>query len=389
MTDAALPPFTVGIDMISDETALPRGAVRDAVNVEFDADGRARRRPGAALIEDGNFHSLWRGKAFAFCIRGTELCRVDSTGVTPLATIPSSAPVSYADLLDVVVASNVGWIGKVDASGSVSPLGVEDGRLGPVEAVGFGGLAAGRYGVAASFRRGDVEGGLSDIRFLDVGAGGGISVNLSQPLDPGITAIRLYRTTTDGDTLYRADDVPVGLMSYAIGGSPVGRVADNQWLRQMPPGNIVRAWRGRLLVARGRSVFISEPLRYGLYSPRHGFVQEPHPITMLAPVDGGVFVGTRAGVVFYQGARPGDWTRSVLGTAPPVPGSDVLIQTNLLSPRLQLGTTSEAALWLSPKGFVLGLPDGQLLQPQVDRIELSAQQGRTAMLGRQAVSVVQ
>lgn len=39
-------PFTVGVDNVTPESSLPRGALRDAINVDFDMLGSASRRFG-------------------------------------------------------------------------------------------------------------------------------------------------------------------------------------------------------------------------------------------------------------------------------------------------------------------------------------------------------
>ncbi len=390
MTEEVLPRFTVGIDQLSDETALPRGAVRDALNVDFDSDGLARRRPGAVPVESGSFHSLWRGTGIALCVKGDRLCRVTAAGTVELASLPSAGALSYAELGDRIVVSNTEWIGEILPDLTVRDLGVEDGPMGAITASATGGLPEGTYGVALSLLRGNEEGALSPFRFVNVASGGGIMLDaIPVPTDHLVTTVRAYRTTPGGDTFYRTADFPAGLTSYVLGAGELGRIADTAHLRRMPPGAIVRAWRGRLLVARGRTLRFSEPMRYGLHSPRTGFVQEASAITMVAPVLGGIFVGTRTGVTFYRGTTPGDWTRVALGAEPPVPGTHQAIDTSLLNPKFETGSTNEAALWLGPQGFVVGLADGSLIQPQARRISLSAQRGHTAIYGRQALSVVQ
>jgi len=389
MADVRLPPFTVGIDTRSSETALPPGAVRDALNVDFDRDGHAMRRPGAVPVESGAFHSLWQGKHRAFCVHDGELCAVDGGGVTPIFPLPSSAPLSYCDLNDRTIVSNPSWIGEVLPDLSVRPLGVPEGALTRVTAVSFGGLPAGRYAVAASYVRGAEEGALSPVQFVHVEEGGGIEVELPSPGEP-VDAVRLYRSWADGEALYRADDLPAALTSFAMGAGMLGRAADTQHLRRTPAGSIVRAWHGRLLIGRNRTMYFTEPLRYGLYSARGGFVQEPSTITMIAPVEGGVFVGTRLGVSFYRGASPSEWTRVRLGASPPVQGTDALMPSSVLSSRFEVGDSSDLAIWLSSEGFVIGLPDGSLIQPQRSRIAgIVAQRGHTSFHGRRAISVVQ
>jgi hypothetical protein len=389
MSEIALSAYSVGIDQLSDETALRPGAVRDAVNVDFDGHGLARRRPGATRIEAGRFHSLWRGKSAAYCVRNDELCRVSAAGVQSIFTLSNSAHLYFTELADRVVVSNMGWIGEILPDDTVRGLGVEDGSLSDVQADLVGGLAAGRYAVAVSSLRDHEEGGLSRPKFVEVPEGGGIRLIFPMQNDSETTGVRIYRTLPYGDVLYHSIDFAAGLTSLLIGNTPIGRAADNSALRRTLPGNFVCTWRGHLLLARGRTVYFTVPLRYGLYSPRTGFVQEGSTIRMIAPVDGGVFVGTRAGVVFYRGNNPKEWSRTELGAAPPIPGTYRSIDTSFLNPEFQIGSTAQAALWLSPAGYVVGLPDGSLVQPHARRMALSAQHGHTAVYDRRAVTLVQ
>lgn len=387
--ESRLPPMTVGMDVVSSETALPSGAVRDAVNVVFDREGRTIRRPGAVSVLVGNAHSLWTsqrtGQTFAVVDGMLNLLTAD--GATPLASADSE--VTFTDLVDRIVFSTRSAIHQLLPNGAVLPLTLEKPGLGGAVASGAGGLHAGRYAVAVSFLRGAEEGPLSDMTYVDVAEGGGIEAQgVPFPVDSTVTGVRLYRSHPGGDVMFRAADIPSGLSVYVLGAGALGAPAETQYLQPMPPGRIVRNWRGRLLVARGRSLLISEPMRYGVFSPRHGFIQEAHPISLVRPVESGVFVGSRAGVAFYRGDRPGDWSRVQLGSEAPVPNSDVEAFSSDLSPKLELGDGARCALWLGVKGYVIGTADGQLMQPQARRMVLHAQRGRTALLGRQAVTIV-
>lgn len=388
----SLPSFTKGIDNRSGETKLASGAVRDALNVDFDREGNAHRRAGFQAVDNRSSHSLWRSARTGqtLGIVGDHLCRIEPTGVTQIAPMSPASRVSFTDLRDRIVVSHRHYIGQLMPDDALVPLGVEPCGLGPVSATAHGGLPAGDYLVAACYLRGTEEGPISPVSKLSVYDSGGIQFEaLPTPADPTITSVRLFRTAPDGEALYQAADLPLGLGNYYMGSGTLGGAAVTQHLSTIPPGRYVRYWRGRLLSARGRSLYVSEPMRYGLYSPRHGFIQESAPITMLRPVEGGgVYVGTRFGVAFYGGATPGDWTRTQLAPYPPVPGSDALIPGGQLDADLELGATNEVALWLCPSGYVVGTPDGRVFAPQERRISLFATHGSTAIVDRRAVTIV-
>ena len=150
---------------------------------------------------------------------------------------------------------------------------------------------------------------------------------------------------------------------------------------------MVRYWRGRLLVARGTTLYFSQPLRYGLGDPRTDFVQEAHKITLLEPVENGVFVGTKAGVFFYAGTSPKDWARTKTGALAPIAGTGTKVPSSVFGGRLAEMLQGDVALWLSTNGYVIGTNDGQIVQPQSSRIRLNANAGSTVLHDRQLITI--
>lgn len=395
--DIPLGPYTVGIDNVSDDTAVPQGGVRDAVNVNFDRSGGAAVRPRyerVAALADA--HSLWTSPVLgsSYAVVGGSLCRVRySSGwsATAIHTMQANLPVSYDDLNGSVICGNAYELLEIDAEDNVRPLGVERPGAPGVAASASGGLSAGRYAVAVSFLRSDEEGPVSAASFVDLGAGGGISVTVPQPLDAGVSMVRLYRSEANGEDLRRAFDIPVGMTSYAVGLSELGRLADTQYLDRLRGGQFVRAWRGRVLVARGRILQFSQPLRYGLSDPRHDFVQFPHRIDLMEPVEGGVFVGDRTGVRFLSGSSPKEWSIRRTGGLPPVYGSGSPVDGAKLVD--DAGVAGQrAAIWLASNGFVVGAPDGSIVAAQAKRIRLPASQaagvGAVVINDREVISSI-
>lgn len=391
MAEIQLSPFR-GIDNVADERALGKGFFVDAVNVDIDEEGHAARRRGRILSLAGTgFHSLWSSPMGAFCMQGNRLFRaqVDGSAVvtTELAVLPTAEPASFTALNDGVVVANRSYLGMISPDFSVRRLGVSRPSAPALTANAAGGLAGGRYSVALTFLRGGEESGLSELSTVTVPDGSGISVAMPSPSDPTITGIRIYRTGQNGDVLYRAADAAVGLPSFLLGNAQLGRAADTQFLDAMPGGHIARYWRGRLLVARDSVLYMSEPMRYGLCSPRHGFVQFHGKITMLEPVEGGVFVGTKHGVQFLSGPTPGEWSMVQTSSAPPIAGASSVIPANLI--RDDFGAGGQfVAVWLSTKGYVLGLNTGQILEPQSKRIRLNGQAGHLAVHDRRIIATL-
>ncbi len=387
-------PWPLGIDMLSPDTAMPSDrdgnviAARDCVDGDFNRVGQFASRPGLLKVGGEALHSLWtrRDGSASYAVRGNELVQVVRTdaGMTTIAVaqLAGSNPVDFCELNGEVIYSSLDELGAIAADGSTRPLCVPDAATPGLAESDSGGLYAGRYSVAYAWvnARG-VEGALSPLATIKVHEGKGIRITI--PHTPaGATAYRIYRTGQNGNVLYLTAEAPASLTSYLIGTAERGRQADNAYLRAMRPGVFVRAWRGRLLTARGRFLYLSEPMRYGLYSPRHGFVQFPTRITFIEAVEGGVFVGQQDTVLFLDGATPGDWTQQRTGGARPVPHSSLLVSPDLFSAGLEL-PSGDHALWLAANGYVLGSPTGQLVEAQARRIRLpDAAAGWTAVHDR-------
>ncbi|MCU1145801.1 hypothetical protein [Stenotrophomonas maltophilia] len=382
-------PWPLGIDNVSGAGALPRDqngrqvALVDAANVDIDRGGRPSRRGGARLVQAGNgLHSLWSGGDHALVAIGAELC--NARDLQPVATLNSADPCSYAELNGEVIVGNRTTLLRV-AGGRAAVLGVPDAPPAAATASDAGGLTAGRYAVAVAFVSDQGEGGLSSLRFVDVPEGGGIIVD-QLPTASDAVSLAIYRSQPNGEELYRAAQIPVGFPSYHVGAGGLDGAARTRNLRRMPPGEHVAAFNGYLLVAHGRTLRFSEPLRYGLHSPRHGFVQLPSRITMLAAVGNVVFVGTTAGVVLLRGPRPREWAMENTAGLPPIPGASALVRSGQVQSEL---AGRNAALWLAPNGFVLGTEEGVLVELQAERLAgLRYVSGALCVHGRRVTAAV-
>ena len=306
-----------------------------------------------------------------------------------LHTLAHDMPVSYDMLNNTVVCGNPAELLAISPDSSVRALGLENPGAPVLSSSGSGGLEAGRYGVAITYLRGNEESAMSSISYIDVPQNQGITITLPQPAESLPTSIRIYRTVANGGTPFRADDAPVGVTTWVTGVRVLGRAADTQFLARMTPGHIVRYWRGRLLVASGKVLKFSEPMRYGLFDPRTGFVQFARKILMVRPVESGVYVGTADGVVFLRGDKPGDFVVADTGGKPPIEGCDAMVDAAEFG---DVGVKGKrVALWLAGNGFVVGSTDGSINELQASRVRLPNGSGGIGALvvnRRQAVAVV-
>lgn len=397
--------FKIGIDMLSDETSLPRGACRDAVNVDIDIYGNFRTRSGfTQLASMTGAHSLIgsRDGTFGFYAKDDKLLRVVVQNGGPLeavvlAGLTPSERMSYFEYADQMFFTNGHQLGVVTRT-QARLLGVADPIDFGVDPLNYGTLPAGMYDVAYSFvLPSGEESGLSQLQSVELVTSGGFEVLVPpvQAFNTGAEKLRVYATTVNGDILYLAGEFSLRMSgAYEIVEAKFSKQADNVQLHRMPAGSIVRAYNGRVVVARGNELWFSEPYRYGLTSRRHNFVSFNSEVVMVEPVKDGLYVGVLDGAVYFlAGGGPSEFEMFIASTNGPARYTSCLVQPAALPPKLADTTDSPAAVWLGAKGYSIGLPGGAVKDIQADRIELDASSGSAVTYSnqgiRQVVSIVE
>ena len=353
-----------------DREPLARGNVlREAVDVDLTKLGKiqSRRGYGAPLVPCTLGHSLWADPEnlfpFGLYADGDSLHALNPDLTTALLRTGLSVglDVSYARVNDSVFWSNDAECGMVDAMGDVAAWACENPSGQPALQAIDGALGAGLVQVCITFAdtRGR-ESGATLAADITLAAGQGVQLlGIPQPNDPVETPqIRVYVTAGDDMALYLAKTIPAGTASTTVLQRPEGRLLASQFLRPMPAGHIVRAWNGRQLVARGRFVLWSPPLRYGMTHIGHMHLGLRERLTLLEPVEGdgaGVFVSDGSRVLFLSGADPANWAPKPVSAYGAVAGSA------MLTPASAWGIQSKRMLpaWLGKDGlFAVGMPGG-------------------------------
>lgn len=383
-------PWPQGIDNISEPSNLAKGACLDAVNGVIRRGGHFQRRFSETQLNSTPTDSLWKspdGPSYA-AVDGV-LSRLSWSGglvATALYALPTYDPLSYTTVNDTVIFASMAVLGSI-VGDVVTPLGVELPGAFSAAPAAAGGLDEGRYGVAISYVAGNEEGGLSDVQFVDVAAGGGLQFSLPTPIEPRVTMIRLYRTPCNGDQLYRALDVPL-LPSALVGTDTLTTMAATQYKERMLGGSYIREWRGRLVVARGHVLLFSEPMNYGLRDARHGFVQMPERITWFEAMDTGMYVGTTKKVYWLSGTTPKDLSVKTVELNPPVGGASILMSVADTGLDVKY---ENCAVWLGANGYSFGMPSGDVVRPvsSIFRINTLDMTGKLALVDGVLTTVLQ
>lgn len=346
-----------------------------AMNVDIDDSFEVKRRKGYESVLAGNFSSLWSNGKVCLAVKdGNTLVRVNKGWtLSTLKTGISGGPLSYATFGVNVGLSNGVVNGIVDEAG-YRTWGIAPPTHQPVlTAVGGWNLPAGRYQVAATFLRNDLqESGTHAASVVDVPVDGGISItNIPQSADPDVTATRLYISRGDGATLYHYGDYPSGTTTGEIRGSipSLGWPIQTQFLTNPPVGDHIAEFNGYSLVAKGDTLYYSEPYAYELFDLRKNF-RFLHLITLVAPVDDGVYLGTTEGLVWLAGKSPSDWVMEEKFDYGAISGTEAYTTRDAI---FKGEGDGPAVVFHSAEGICVGLPGGQITNITRERFDFPLQ----------------
>jgi len=373
--------FPAGINNQVREDALPVDAntgaqtsLRQAVNVYLPNNGKPQMRDGYTQITAGIGGSSFTGPQGMFAVIDGDLKLYDAN----LASTTVIAGIGERDISYAVVNGEVYWsnsirIGRIDANGVSKPVWIGEPGQPTVAAYATGGLAAGDYQVALAWL--DDTGRLSGCSLATVVTltqGQGIRLT-NIPPNPDAATVRVYVTPTNGEALYWAADFPAGTSTYIIGNTQRGALLETQWLELMPPGQIVRAWNGMLLVASQNIVWRSEVHRYGLkrydnYNRYHGYVSLMEPVGQ-ADVSG-VFIAVndeRPGKSRTYFVTKGDEWKQVTAFPHGAIEGTVCQESGDVFGEVAEGYAT-VAYWVADNGQpVIGLPSGRVKPLTADR----------------------
>jgi hypothetical protein len=343
----------------------------EARNVDIDNARRLSRRTGQTMTVAGNaVHSLWSNDDVCLYVANGVMFRLlpDFTSVT-LAAGLSSAPLCYAEVNGRVYHSN-GIDSAVYDDGRVRGWGIPIAGIRVGATATGGNLVAGVYQYAMTFIREDgFESGCALAGRIELPDNGAVTFDWDVPHDPAITDAALYLTQPDGETLLQAVVVDVELATYTYNGGPRGLPLATQWLDAPPAATAMALYRGRLYIASGEVLYATAALSFEHCDLRDFRSFDGSPITLLAPVVSGVFVGTASAIYFLAGATLAEQKLDVKLNVGAVRGSLAFGDGEAVTGRKELAGQG-VVLFATAEGVVLGLPDGALLQLTRERYNM-------------------
>ena len=352
-----LGPWIKGMNNRSSDHDLPRGvegnliAVRNAVSVDFDNGGKARRRKGCTKVYSGMLpkggyscpdgrYFIEQGSIKRFNADNTATILFQGITGTEYAWGHKNGTVYFSD----------GDVSLKIKNDSVSKWGMDVPSTPLVYGVA-GTYGGGQYLAAICWVDTDgVESGASQVVPITLPDDAGIVFgNLPAATDPQVSALRLYLSMPNGSELYHVADVTPGTTDYTItaGRYDDSNIFEHAHISPAPAGRIIRFHNGRAFVADSLGhVFYSDPLEFDHWSG--DYIYFPQINDVMEPVAGGIFFCYGDKTEFHSGDVEDGFTviplvnyGGIYGTGKSIPNS-------------------ANVCWQSQRGMCVGAPDGSM-----------------------------
>ena len=360
-----------GINNVQPEHRLGDTDLAVALDVDIGLSGELSRRSGFTAVSDLCHKNLHQAQGYMLATVNGDLTAIHPDGArSVVAQSLGVERVWYADLPGGRTTFSNGLIN-----------GITDGLTGqdwsvPVPAgVGMlsvmaGALHPGKYAYYLTHvRQSDgLEGPPVMAPPTQISAGGAFLMGLPV-LDGHRTNV--YLSGHDGEGAYLAGSTATDAFMFGGPNNLLTLPCRTVGLSPAPVGTVSAFWRGRVLVAQGSTLWASMPHAPHLFDLRRDFKQFPSRITLVQPVDGGIYVGTDDDLIFLGGETFDQLTYTEKQLGPVVLGSGVSVPGD----KIKLGdgrASGDAMVCIAGGYLVAGLGSGQAYPLTSERYKTSA-----------------
>lgn len=352
-----------GINNVLPPERLSDSELAVATDVDIGLSGELLRRQGFTLPSTLPHRNVWEGPAFVLATVNGDLTSILPNG-TRTVIYPSlgNDRVWYCLWPDGRVAFSNNLISGVVAANGLSqtpwgvPVPATTGALTDVA----GSLFPGNYQYQLTYVRlsDGLEGGPVYTNPVPVALGGVLITGLPQLAGYGIN---VYLTGHGGGDAHLAGMTLTSSFSYLGPNSSLVLPCRTDYLQPPPAGKLCATWRGRSLVAVGNLLMASQPHQPEMFDYREDFKQFPDPITLVQPVDDGIYLGTTKQLYFLAGKEFSalEMTTAVAGTV--VLGSGVSVRGELIRKGDGVGE-GPAMICIADQVLVAGFSDGSVVR---------------------------
>lgn len=360
-----------GINNVQPEERLGDSELLRANNADIGLSGELRRRLGFTEVSDLCHKNLHQAQGFMLATVNGDLTAIHPGGarhvVAPslgvervwYADLPGGRTTFSNGLINGITDGLTGQDWSVPVPAGVGMLSVMAGALHP-----------GKYAYYLTHvRQSDgLEGPPVMAPPTQISAGGVFLMGLPV-LDGHRTNV--YLSGHDGEGAYLAGSTATDAFMFGGRNEMLALPCRTLGLSPAPVGTVSAFWRGRVLVAQGSTLWASMPHAPHLFDMRRDFKQFPSRITLVQPVDGGIYVGTDDDLIFLGGETFDQLTYTekqlgpvVLGSGVSVPGSQVKLGDG--------AATGEAMVCIAGGHLVAGLGAGQAYALTAGRYKTAA-----------------
>jgi hypothetical protein len=273
-----------------------------AMNVDLDLDGKPRRRAGYVSDDTGLYRNIFEGTSLTLATKAGDLVNVDTADVL-YPSLSGSPRTWYTQLPDGRVTFSNGLI-----------CGITDGTTAGTTAWGVpipadvgsitetaGSLKPGRYRWQVTHVRiaDGLEGGPAYSAAVDLTEGGIEWTGLPDP--PAGHTTNVYLTSHNDDIAYLAATTSGNTATFTGANEALQLDCKTDFCYPAPAGILTAYWRGRMLIASGNLLLASKSQRWELFDLAKDFKQFSSDLTLVQPVDGGIWVGTGTELAFLSG----------------------------------------------------------------------------------------
>jgi hypothetical protein len=350
-----------GINNVVPSHRLKQNELTTCTDIDIGLTGELKRRNGYSESVATCHKNLWQADGFMLAtVAGNDLRAFVGASYTTVSASLGPDRVWYCNLPDGRTTFSNGSINGITGGGAAVGWGVQiPGSLGAIADVA-GSLFPGDYQYQLTYRRtadglesGPLYSGPTAI------AAGGIALS-GLPTLAGHT-INVYITGANGGVASYAGNTATSSFTFTGANDELVLPCRTENLHPAPVGTVTAFWRGRVLVAVGSVLWASMAGRWQHFNLRRDFKQFSAPITLIQPVDGGIFVGTEEELCFLAGTEFDklSYTQKVKGRT--VLGSGAAVRGELIKQGEGAGMGS-AMVCIADKVITAGFSDGQIVR---------------------------